>query len=295
MIRSSYHPVSDRSDRVSAARVFRAFTAVWLFSITALQAQEFRSDSCFAPSLGRFVHVSVLLPRGFDQARKYPGLLLLHGHGGKNTDWRTFAKLPESLGDIPLVIVMPDGDNSWYVNSITDPANRYEDLLLDDLVRFGAIRYRIDTLRCSIGGLSMGGFGALNAGLRHPERFRFIIALSASLDVPAGIPDLARNKREGLRPSLVTAFGADSSAFWAGHDPFLLTRTLPAHPPYLYLANGIQDEFAGRHPLYRAFADSLRARGWPYEYHETPGRHNWEFWGREIGPALLRLREILAF
>lgn len=142
----------------------------------------------------------------------------------------------------------------------------------------------------------MGGYGALNAGLRHPDRFRFVIALSASLDVPMLIPDIERNGRATLKPSILAAFGADSSAFWLAHDPFRLVRATPAtNAPYIYLANGIQDEFGKRLALYRAFADTLRNAGWRYEYHETPGRHDWGFWDREIRQALSRLREVLMF
>ena len=59
-----------------------------------------------------------------------------------------------------------------------------------------------------------------------------------------------------------------------------------ASVPYLYLANGIRDEFTLRLSLYRAFADMLREHRFAYEYHETPGRHNWEYCRQEIGSCV---------
>ena len=258
-----------------------------------LFSQTLITDSLFAPALGRVRRVNVLLPKGFDTTRSYPALILLHGFGGDHSSWTAGARLSEHLGSTQIVLLMPDGENSWYVNSVTHPANRFEDYIADDIVRFGARRYRIDTARLAIGGLSMGGYGALEIGLRHSGRFHFIAGLSASLDVPMGIPELERNHREQLRPSLVEAFGADSSGFWKDHDLFhLIHRLQRGSAPFLYLANGIQDEFPRRLHYYRSFADSLRTFNLPYEYHEAPGRHNWDYWDQEIRAVLDRLREL---
>ena len=45
----------------------------------------------------------------------------------------------------------------------------------------------------------------------------------------------------------------------------------------------------------QAFTDLLRTYGAGYEYHETPGGHNWQFWGKEIYPLVLKMREVLKF
>jgi S-formylglutathione hydrolase FrmB len=138
----------------------------------------------------------------------------------------------------------------------------------------------------------MGGYGALVLGLRHPDLFCFVGSMSGSPDVPLGIPDLERNGRGGMRASVEHAFGADTSS-WAGFAPERIVRTIDtASAPYLYLANGIQDEFAARLLFYRSFADIARGRGMRYEYHETPGRHSWEYWTREIDPLLRRFSEL---
>jgi putative tributyrin esterase len=193
-----------------------------------------------------------------------------------------------------LVIITPDGRNSWYVDSATDSLARYDDAIVTTLLPAVIRKFHIDSARVGVAGFSMGGFGALSLGLHHPAEFVFIGAFSASLDVPLGIPALERNNRGELRQSLEQAFGTDTSQ-WAARDPrTLLLGRDPASLPYIYLATGIRDEFTLRLSLYREFADMLRANQFAYEYHETPGRHNWGYCRQEIGPCIrtfLRIAE----
>jgi enterochelin esterase-like enzyme len=61
------------------------------------------------------------------------------------------------------------------------------------------------------------------------------------------------------------------------------------------MAIGIEDGYRRFLPAHRAFTDLLRTYGAAYEYHETPGGHNWQFWDREILPLIVRMREVLKF
>ncbi len=244
--------------------------------------ETLKEDSVYSPRLHRVMHYRVLTSTPDPSLPPPPTLVLLHGYTGNHRNWTDLTPLKEIVADRALTVIMPDGENSWYVNAVNDSAGPYEDALLQDLLPAIGHHIRIDTTRMGIAGLSMGGYGSLVLGLRHPHRFRFIGALSASLDVPFMIPDLERNGRGGLKTSLETVFGRDT-IFWAAHAPFRLAAAITKeNAPYVYLANGIQDEFALRLTLYREFADLLRSRGFRYEYHETPGRHSWEFWAQEI-------------
>lgn len=250
-------------------------------------------DSVYSPILHRTLHYRMLVSTDADPNSTTPALILLHGYGGNHRDWTNLTDIEDEVARMQIAVIMPDGENSWYVNAVNDSAGHYENALLLDLLPAVRHRIRIDTTRMGVAGLSMGGFGALELGLRHPTTFRFIGALSASLDVPFGIPDLERNGRGGLRGSLVTVFGTDTS-HWAAHSiPRLAQQIDPRAAPYVYLANGVQDEFTLRLTLYREFAEQLRSRGLRYEYHETPGRHSWDYWGREIHGVLHRFMEVV--
>jgi len=277
--------------------MIRKFLPVLFWALTLQQrpllAQDrVRADSLFSVSLSRTMHLSVLLPSGYEGQKKYPLLFLLHGWGGNERNWLDFTSLVSDPESDSLIIVMPQADNSWYVNSMAVRSERYEDYLIGDLERFVRSRYSVDTARESIAGLSMGGYGALVLGLRHPDRFHFIGVLSGSLDVPGRIDEMEKLGRGILVPSLRRAFGASRTPLWDDDDPFkLIGRITRDSLPYIYLVTGIQEPYTGRLLLYRAFADSLRIRNDPYEYHETPGVHDFRFWGREIRPLLKRLQE----
>ncbi len=250
-------------------------------------------DSVFSPSLGRTKHFLMMLPEGYVATQRYPALILLHGYTGNYRSWFESGRVAAEVRGLPLIVVSPDGENSWYVNSASEPKAKFEDYMLNDVLGKIKKAYPVDSTRIAIGGLSMGGYGALVLALRHPDVFSFVAGLSSSLDIPEGIPELERRNRQALRPSLDTALGDHATEQWKKYSLFGLIEQLDsARAPYVYLANGIQDEFEVRLYLHRQFADALRRHHMAYEYHETPGKHNGEYWDREIHGVLYRLSQL---
>ena len=85
-------------------------------------------------ALGRAMKYRVLLPADYATSqRRYAVLYLLHGLGGDYKDWTTRTNLAEYSRTLPLIIVMPDGENSWYTNAANAPEERFEDYILTDL------------------------------------------------------------------------------------------------------------------------------------------------------------------
>lgn len=225
----------------------------------------------------------VLLPVGYDIARRYPVLWLLHGLGGSDANWVELTTLVRDAAPYPMIVVLPAVGDSWYVNAVHDTAQRAEDYIVRELPAAIGERYSIDATRQAIAGLSMGGYGAVMLALRHPGRYRIAGGLSAALSVPA-MPDSVSARVAG--PTLVHAFGAVVIPDTA-HDVFALVHSArAAGVPYFFMAIGERDGFPTFVPANRAFTDSLRARRIGYEYHEVPGTHSWKFWGAELQPLL---------
>src|SRR5580693_3000802 len=151
-----------------------------------------RAECLSQPSkiVARAVPYCVLLPPSYDleKTRRYPILYLLHGlgdndqflihSGGMNLIedlWEQHA-----LGE--FLIVTPAAGASFYINS-RDGQRRYEDFFLQELMPGVEKRYRAQATRGSrgIGGISMGGYGALHIAFRHPQLFSAVAALSAAL------------------------------------------------------------------------------------------------------------------
>ena len=270
--------------------IFPSFSRAELFGQPSTH-----NDSLFTPSLGRTKSFIALLPSGYDVTKRYPVLYLLHGLTGNYSNWISRTNLQKYAKPYALIIIMPDGENSWYVNSYTEARDRFEDYLIRDLPAYVEKKYSIDTTHRSIAGLSMGGYGALMLALRYPRRFFFAGGLSSAITVPRDI-----EAREKVGPLSMTiqglkrVFGDNPNPFRSSHDVFRLYKNVsPDSLPYMYLAVGIQDHYLSFLPAHREFTDSLRAYGAAYEYHELPGKHNWEFWDREIQPLLKRLQEVL--
>ena len=108
-------------------------------------------------------------------------LILLHGYSGDCTDWLYNSPAAEYSMKYNLAVVMPSGGLNFYVDR---PATGRQHcrFIGEDLIKylrdtFNLCQNREDTL---IGGLSMGGFGALHTGLMYPETFGGIIALSST-------------------------------------------------------------------------------------------------------------------
>ena len=254
---------------------------------TASGAAAVETDSVTAPSLGRRVANNVVLPPGYDAAHKYPVLWLLHGYGGHKDDWLKLSDLRDQVARRPFIVVLPSAENSWYVNAQGRSGAAYETFITVDLYDDVARRFSVDTSRQAIAGLSMGGYGAVMLGLRHPQRYRFVGGLSPALSI---LDELGRNDSVMWNvggKSMRVAFGPDLAAAAPEYDPLRVVSTAPlATMPYFFLAIGEKDDFRSFLPASRAFADSLRARGVRYEYHELPGGHTWPFWKMELQPMM---------
>jgi S-formylglutathione hydrolase FrmB len=229
-----------------------------------------------------------VLPAGYGTSgTRYPVLWLLHGYGGGKDDWLKRTDLVRQVERYPFIVVLPAAENSWYVNSPSDPTAQYQDFITIDLYNDVLQRFAVDTLRQAIAGLSMGGYGAVMLGLRHPERYAFVGGLSAALSVASSLGAADSVLWKGTGKSIIAAFGARDMSAMSAYDPLRLFRnTRPDTLPYIFLAIGTSDGFSSFVPANRAFTDSLRAYGAPYEYHEIPGTHSWLVWQSELGPML---------
>ena len=145
--------------------------------------------------------VSVYLPPSYqtDKKRRFPVIYFLHGFVDSDDKWYGFTKhwinLP-AVADKALaegktkefIIVTPNAYNryagSMYSNSVT--IGNWEDFVAEELVAYIDKQYRTIPQAASRGlaGHSMGGYGTIRIGEKHPEIFSSLYLLSPCCMVP---------------------------------------------------------------------------------------------------------------
>src|SRR5262245_41856097 len=156
---------------------FLACGAVWLLPAAALaQPLPVKTVEFDSPAVGRKMKYNIVLPANYEKSSdRYPVLYLLHGLTSNYTAWARMG-VPDYARNYDLIVVMPDVGNSWYVNwakSEDGQKNSWEDSITKDLVTHVDKSFRTIAKRegRAINGLSMGGYGGLMLGLKHPDMF----------------------------------------------------------------------------------------------------------------------------
>ena len=234
--------------------------------------------SFFSTALNRQMPYRVFLPAGIASGKKLPVVYLLHGNGGSFRDWSNDSDVSKYAAR-GLILVMPEGGASYFMNAVERPIDRYEDYLVFDLVRDIEARFpaRPDRESRAIVGVSMGVFAAIKLGLSRPDLFAFVAAISPPIDVPERRFSW---KRAGQWWEFREIFGPMASSERQARDPFVLVQSaVPQTAPYIYLTAGQQEPLL--EPNQR-FAAGLRQHGLASEFHTKAGGHDWREWDAQI-------------
>ncbi|NDV78666.1 alpha/beta hydrolase family protein [Dysgonomonas sp. 511] len=157
--------------------------------LISLQAQKVDTVEVFSQKMNKALKNVVILPEGYDKAndKRYPVVYLLHGYGGKHSTWvdHTKKSLPQDASKWDVIIVCPDGQNSWYWDSPVNPGMQFETYVSKELIGFVDENY--NTIASPKGravtGFSMGGHGGLWLGINHPDVFGACGSMSGGVDI----------------------------------------------------------------------------------------------------------------
>ena len=178
-----------------------------------------------------------------------------------------------------FIVVMPDGGESFYINSF-DGNERYEDFFIQELIPAIDRKYRTAANRGArgIGGVSMGGYGALHLGMRHPDVFGSASAHSAALIAKFPHPIPTDGRWGFYARVLQKPFGAPlNEAYFDANNPL----TLAEHPERfanlkLYFDCGDQDRY-GFDAGAKVLDQILTSKGFPHQFVLRPGNHGWSY------------------
>lgn len=207
-----------------------------------------------------------------NEVAAFPVVYQLHGLSHCHSTWLRRTSLERYACDHGVIVVCPEGGRSFYSNT---GYGDWEDHLLD-VIRF--IDHLLPTIperwARAIGGLSMGGYGSLKMGLKHPHLFCSVAAHSGVMDLSCSVErerfkDLAFLFKDGLP---------------AGDDIMQLAQQADvADLPAIYIDCGT-DDFLIEHnrDCHRLF----EALNIPHTYQEFPGAHTWDYWDLHVQDAL---------
>lgn len=234
-----------------------------------------------AKHLGKMSSLYVLLPEG---AGPFPVLYLLHGLSDDHTGWIRRTSVERYMDNVPMIVVMPDGHRSFYINDGRPGGNPYEDHIIKDVVGFVDETFRTIPQRQAraVAGLSMGGYGSMMLALRHPDLFSVACSHSGALAAfhrPCPELPLLQELTSAIEPGQYDCFALaakrkESSAgelairFDCGDKDFLLQDSQDFHA-------------------------HLEKLGIAHSYTEFPGDHNWDYWDLHIQDTIGFIRQNL--
>ena len=232
----------------------------------------------------RSVPVQVILPADklapdgtYLPLKKYKTLYLLHGLLGSHVDWVSGTRIQRWAEERDLAVVMPSGENSFYLDRPGFHTD-YGKFIGEELVQITRRMFPLSDRRedTFIGGLSMGGFGAMRNGLKYADTFSSIISLSPALQMFEG----GAEPFCGLLGKTAEQWEAVKSS---DVNPRWLLKQLGAEKPRVYLACGKDDELLPGVTLYERL---LTDAGLELHCVVDEGAHEWDYWDRHIRLAL---------
>ena len=232
-----------------------------------------RTYTLGAPALDiRPCPVWVYLPPGYERPgnrRRYPVVYLLHGYPGWSFDWFSAGRIDQTMdvlihsGRMPAALVVAPDMNGGHGMTDTEGLNvrhgpQVQVYLTGTVPQwvdrtFRTVARPVDRI---IGGMSAGGFVALNLGLKYQSVFGGIIAQEPYGDPGPVLPEIGNDK-----------------AMYAANSPtaYLATiRFLHKEPTFIDVGS-----LAGTNGADR-LAQLLRQRHQPVYYRVEKGqRHTW--------------------
>lgn len=258
-----------------------------------------RLDGYVSSALGgRVRQFLIYLPPSYSSSptQRYPVIYLLHGVPGSMSNWFAGAHTDVIANDLfsngkarEAIFVLPDGNGPVYqvsewANSL-DGRQRMEDSIVEDLIPYVDRHYRTiaEPAMRAIGGISDGGFAAVNIALHHPELFGKVISLGGFYTVEDG-----------------SVFGRTSTVYndamrrYNSPGEYVTTPAGLAAARMLtfYIGAAVRDRNYYHTDL--RFYEQLGGLGIHAILVKVDGTHSWRTWGIEFAKALPLIEPPLA-
>ncbi|MBR2991006.1 MAG: acetylesterase [Solobacterium sp.] len=262
--------------------------------------------SLYSRCLQRTVPVNCVIPvdttnylsQDLPEEKPFRTLYLLNGFFGNQNDWSLAGDIARLAIEYNMAFICPAGENRFYIDN--DHGEYHGRFIGEELVEmtrrlFPLSRERSDTF---IGGLSMGGYGALRNGLKYNDTFSRIVALSPGVFTTESLKGMSTDTADAgffgadalfmNAKFLRNSFGDPEAVDGSDKDPYALYDRAAASTagcPDIYLAIGLEDTL---YPNVKKYIDFLEKRGAPLMCVEDHGIHDFNYWNIHLKDALER-------
>ena len=220
--------------------------------------------------MNREIKAVVVLPHQYfdNPTDSFPSVYVLHGASGDYSNWPKKKNLEQVATQYGVVMICPDGQDSWYFDSPIDPKMQFETFISRELVEYVDSNYR--TFRSAklraITGLSMGGHGALWNAFRHPDVWGSCGSMSGGVDITKFTDRWHIKARLGNYE--------DNPERW---DQHAVVNLAPSIQPgqNIIIDDGADDFF---YQVNCNLHEALLKAKIPHDFTIRPGAHSWKYW-----------------
>jgi S-formylglutathione hydrolase FrmB len=251
-----------------------------LLLVQLASAAKVDTVETYSDAMHKKIKAVIVRPNDYDRLAAMPVVYLLHGYGGKYSDWINNVPAIKDIADQDhMMIVCADGNvSSWYLDSPVNPDWKYETYVATELITWVDSHYKTikDRSGRAITGLSMGGHGGLYLSFKHQDVFGAGGATSGGVD----IRPFPNNWK--IAEKLGTL--ADKPDNWDKNTVVNLVDLLSPGKLNIIFDCGVDDFF---YKVNVNLHELLAARKIPHDFISRPGAHTWAYWRNSIPYQLL--------
>ncbi len=242
-----------------------------LLNLTFTNGAIVESISVPSAKMGREIATTIIIPDGVGD-KKIPTIYLLHGYGGDETAWMKVRDMRPIADRYGVLVVCPDGENSWYWDSPTNEKSQFETFVSKELPQYIDTHYPTipDRTARAITGYSMGGHGAMWCAIHNSEVFGAVGSLSGGLDIRPFPKSWKMAEQIG---------SAENSEVWDRYTCFNALDSLKDDKLAITIDCGVDDFFI---EVNRNTHKKLLEMNIKHDYTERPGAHTRGYWNNAI-------------
>lgn len=249
----------------------------------------FFTGNVYSKSMLIDTQLNVIIPhdgRDYSAKAKPKTLILLHGLSDNASAWYRRTSIDRYAEKHNILVAMPEVQRSYY-NNMVYGQNAYTYIAheLPELLK-AMFHTSIDRDDMMIAGLSMGGYGAMLAAFKNPDRFGYCGAFSGAYDIQ-GLMDMPVDTVpvvEGLDKDIQAIFGSEKIIPESITIPYVLRESEKQKiKPRLYMTCGTEDFL---YPVNTQIRDVIKELSIDMVYEEWRGIHEWRFWDESVEKML---------